>query len=317
MAKGGQSVRQTQSGTQSNFHNSTSNNSQMLDPSSQAYVDWQRGVAQQGVNAAQGAPNLADMYRVLGGMGSGGGGGGFGGGVPNVGMFTDSVKQFMNPYIQNVVDATKGEFGAMRDQATTDANAMATRAGAFGGSRAAAYLGARQGELDRAQGSQIAGLLSGGYDKASDNAFNMINAQSNAASAGGAGAAAANANDLARAQFMFNAYDRINQISDPLNRYSGMLGLANAGMGPTGWNQNTSTSGNERGGFTNNMSQQMPSNTFGNLLGAGLSIGSMFLPGGGLVRAAAGALPQVSPGMAGGGNGFTGGYMLPPGGIFR
>jgi len=74
-----------------------------------------------------------------------------------------AIAQLMNPYTQNVINATHGQFDKLRDQAALGANDAATRAGAFGGDRAALMKGARLGEIDSAEGSNIANLLQGGY----------------------------------------------------------------------------------------------------------------------------------------------------------
>ena len=83
------------------------------------------------------------------------------------GPLTDAaISDAMNPYIGNVIDGVRGEFDNLRGQSLADSNAQATAAGAFGGSRHGVMAGARLGELDRAQASQIGGLLNQGYNNA-------------------------------------------------------------------------------------------------------------------------------------------------------
>lgn len=113
------------------------------DQASQAYIDQMRQQGQQAAGTAMG------------------GGPFFTGPISQ-----EQIQGAMNPYIQNVVDATRGEFDHLRQQALNGSNQEATMAGAFGGARHGVMAGARMGELDRAQGSQIAGLLHGGYQNA-------------------------------------------------------------------------------------------------------------------------------------------------------
>lgn len=83
------------------------------------------------------------------------------------GPLTDqNIQDAMNPYMDNVIGGVRGEFDHLRGQAGLDMNAAATSGGAFGGSRHAVATGARMGELDRAQTSQIGGLLHQGYGQA-------------------------------------------------------------------------------------------------------------------------------------------------------
>jgi hypothetical protein len=76
------------------------------------------------------------------------------------------ASQYMNPYQQQVIDATRGEYDHLRGQASMASDQAATQAGAFGGSRHGIMEGARLGEIDRAQGSTIADLLASGYNNA-------------------------------------------------------------------------------------------------------------------------------------------------------
>jgi len=157
------------------------------DAASQGYIDRMR-------RAATGAAGVAT-----------GGGPYFTG--PQTQSIQDQVSPFMNPYISNVVDATRGEFDFLRNQASVDANQQATQAGAFGGSRHGVAEGTRLGALDRAQTSQIADLLSGGYN----NALSM-------------------GTDYAERQRQL----REQQMQEPLWRQNQALQFYNMGMGPVG-----------------------------------------------------------------------------------
>lgn len=75
----------------------------------------------------------------------------------------DATQQLMNPYLQQVLDAYRAEFGHGSDMLRKNVNSAATSAGAFGGDRAALEQGALQGELGRAYGGHVAGLLQGGF----------------------------------------------------------------------------------------------------------------------------------------------------------
>jgi len=157
------------------------------DPQSQQFINAMRRQAMQGQSAAMG------------------------GGPFFTGPLTQTpgemAEPFMNPYMQNVVDATRGEFDALRRQASTQAQQQATGAGAFGGSRAAVLQGARMGELDRAQGSQIAGLLSSGYQNALQQGMGFAESQ--------------------------RALQQ-QQMMEPLFRNQQALQFMNLGMGPMG-----------------------------------------------------------------------------------
>jgi hypothetical protein len=297
MSKGAQTTRQTQagtnSGTQSQQFNNAASNSQMLDPNSQAYVDWQRNLAQQGVNAGAAGPDTSGMMGVLNQFGQ-----------PEMDM-TSRINSLMDPYMANVVNATRGEYDHMRDAASMNANQLATQAGAFGGSRHGVMEGARLGEIDRAQGSQIAGLLSGGFGNAMNAAIGMRGQDQ--------------ANNLNRAQFMFGAQDHLRNLNDPMMRAGQALGVANLGMGPTGWMQNSTNSGSQNGSsagtYSGNQSTTVPGQTFmqtlGQLGGLGLGIGSMFMGGGG--GSIFGATPSPGQGVIGSPPPFRPGVMQGPG----
>lgn len=123
-------------------------------------------------------------------------------------MFTgqltpEQIQQAMNPYLEQVVGATRGEFDHLRGRASVDANQAATMAGAWGGSRHGVMEGARLGELDRAQASTIADLHASGYQDA-----------------------------LAFAEHQRQLRER--QMQEPLFRAQQGLNFMNLGMGPTG-----------------------------------------------------------------------------------
>lgn len=86
-----------------------------------------------------------------------------------------AMQRFMNPYQQQVVDASNANFAKTNQIVGTQADSAATAAGAFGGSRAAVVKGAAQGEAQGAHDQQIAGLLDQGYSNAQTQAGNAAN----------------------------------------------------------------------------------------------------------------------------------------------
>lgn len=159
-----------------------------VDPRSQGYIDNMRTTARRASGVALNNPGSfvpgADPRSI-----------------------EEQAAPFMNPYLSNVVDATRGEFDHLRNQALIGANQQATAAGAFGGSRAAAMAGARMGELDRAQASTIAGLHQSGWD--------------NAVQQG-----------LGYSEYVRALQER--QAQEPLFRQQQAMNFLNLGMGPVG-----------------------------------------------------------------------------------
>lgn len=86
-----------------------------------------------------------------------------------------AINRLMNPYQQGVIDQLGGAYDRMRQKSLLDTNAQATRSGAFGGDRAALLAGERLGEIDRAQGDQVANLLYGGFNDAMGRAGSIAN----------------------------------------------------------------------------------------------------------------------------------------------
>lgn len=128
------------------------NQTSAVDPATAAYVQQVRGMAMGGMGGPQ---QYTGLYRPQ----------------PQTAGFlgTDPgqlAEQYMNPYQSQVIDATRGEYDHLRDQASMATDQAATQAGAFGGSRHGIAEGARLGEIDRAQGAQISGLLQSGYNNA-------------------------------------------------------------------------------------------------------------------------------------------------------
>lgn len=161
---------------------------QQLDPHSKEFVREMRNRARAGEEVALNTPGSFFIG-------------------PSDQSISEIIRPFMNPYIADVVGGVRGEFDHLRGAARVDANQGATAAGAFGSPRAALERGARLGELDRAQTSQIAGLLSTGFQ--------------NAVSQG-----------LGYQEYQRNLRERAAR--EPLFRAQQAQQMLNLGLGPTG-----------------------------------------------------------------------------------
>lgn len=86
-----------------------------------------------------------------------------------------AMQKFMDPYQSGVIDQLNNQYGMQRAQTSSDINAQATAAHAFGGSRHGVAEGMALGELGRAQGQQVAGLLDTGFNNGMNRAGQMAN----------------------------------------------------------------------------------------------------------------------------------------------
>lgn len=153
----------------------------------------------------------------------------------------EMAEAFMNPYQEQVIGGIRGEFDHLRDQALMGTNQQATQAGAFGGSRAAVMAGARMGELDRAQTSQIGNFLHGGYQNAMNQGVGFAEMQ----------------RQLQQQQQM-----------EPLWRQQQAMNMMNLGMGPHGYSMS------QQGGGSNAMGSAIGGATVGSAFGVpGAAIG--------------------------------------------
>jgi hypothetical protein len=174
---------------------------QQLDPSSRHYVERMRNWAVPGARSVMDQP------------------GSFFAG-PDQRSIAEQAAPFMNPYQQQVIDATRGEFDHMRAQAMQGVNAQATQAGAFGGSRHGVMAGTRLGELDRAQGQQIGNMLHQGWNQSVQQG-------------------------LGYSEYQRSLRER--QMQEPIFRQQTGLSLLNLGMGPVGMQQATQMPSNRFG----------------------------------------------------------------------
>jgi len=270
---------------------------QVLDPETQAYVnEFQRPLAEQGAEAAlEGGPFFADMtdtqragIEAL--QGISGQLGGFGGAledyisgiqlpeisVPSIGglgfeatMFDPAqAEAFFNPYAEGAINVAQNE---RRAQDAQRANQLATRQGAFGGSRSAIFEAeaARQAEIDRAQQMMQAqdlamqtsmGAHEGFENRGLQGAMAELQARTAAAGFGTQASIAAGEQALGQAQLGLQGFglglqglgmggnlagqliqagemERMinqNQMQEPLFRHRQALDFANSGLGPYG-----------------------------------------------------------------------------------
>lgn len=236
-----------------------------LDPRTQRYVDRGRRMAQLGsrrIMAGQGGlmgPSMAMRSRLREIEGAGGAGLDYysdlmqraGGAMDNLGfamgpLDPSQLDAYMNPYLDKVGGAVRGEFGHLRDVADTKAMQEATGAGAGFGSRAAVMRGERAGQLDRAQATTMADIYSGGFKEAMANLMqDRTRTGQLALGMGGLGAQAAGAGsqfELMRGQAGLQGREmmralRERNINEPLWRYQQAMNLRNLGMGPYGSSQ--------------------------------------------------------------------------------
>lgn len=76
------------------------------------------------------------------------------------------VENYFNPYEQSVVQGLMGDFSSQRAEAARSAADMATKGGAFGGSRSAVLQAALMGDVSDREASTLANVRMGGYQNA-------------------------------------------------------------------------------------------------------------------------------------------------------
>jgi len=232
-------------------------NERALDPQSQAFVDQMRAQAQQGAGVATGTPGNF----FLGPTGE---------------SIESMIAPFMNPYQDQVIGGVNQQFDQLRGQANVDVNQGATAAGAFGGARHGVAQGTRLGELDRAQTSQIGGLLSSGFQ-----------------------------NSLQQGM-QFSEYNRALRervAQEPLFRQQMAQSFMNSGLGPTGF---TDTNTQTQRGSTLGAITGLAGAVGGALIGGpgGAAAGAQLGGGGSQFQPVPFNPPQFFP--QGGGNPVTG-----------
>jgi len=79
---------------------------------------------------------------------------------------TQGIDQFFNPYQQDVIGGVQGDFDRQRAYAMQQSNDLATRAGAFGGSRAEVANQMGQRDIGLNEANVLAGLRQSGWQQA-------------------------------------------------------------------------------------------------------------------------------------------------------
>jgi hypothetical protein len=167
-----------------------------LDPASQRHIDAMR---RQGLQSSQDTLGMGPLTAGY-----------------NVGDIGQMVSQYMNPYTQQVIGGLERGYDQMRTDASAQADQGAIAAGAFGGSRHGVTEGRRLGEIDAAQGSQIAGLLSNQFNTAMSTGLNQAELQRQI---------------------------QTQQLQDPLRRREAAMRFMQGSTGPTGSTTTTKESG--------------------------------------------------------------------------
>lgn len=191
-----------------------------------------------------------------------------------------AMGKLMNPYQDQVVSALNDQYGRDQSAVTAHTNDVATKAGAFGGSRHGVAEGIAQGQLSNNHMGQVAGVLQDGYNNAQGVAGQL-------ASMGLSGANGA----AGMGEYMRNV------AQENANPEAARLGLLTSGMagGGTASGQQTQTT-------------QQPGSSFLQNLGGVASLGAGIF-GGPLGKFASGLFnrnkgPQVSTTPAYGPTGY-------------
>jgi hypothetical protein len=262
-----------------------------LDPETQQYVDWSRGVTQRGVDTIGGmGPMFAgpDWQSRMGARQVAGLGGfandprfqqymqGMQGMAGMAGRAQEqwgpeAMQRLMDPYNQQVISGLNAQWDRSGRQAQIGVGQNAALQGAFGGSRHGVAEGVAANLNEQGRNQQIGEALSQGYYGA-QNQFNqdrMLAQQQAMGGLGGIfqGGQYGNAWDLQRGQANMQSgeYMRALQermMQEPMFRAQMQAQMANAGVGPYGTTSTEHTSGNFLGG----------------LLGAGM-LGAQLIPG--------------------------------------
>jgi hypothetical protein len=199
-----------------------------LDPRSERFLQSMRGTARSAAATALGDPNKSFF----------------------TGQFTQTPEEmaspFFNPFQERVVGGVQSAFDRLRDQSATNVSQAATAGGAFGGSRHGVAQGIRAGELDRAEGQQIGGLLQSGFQNALGMGLNFAERQRQL---------------------------REQQLQEPLFRQQNALNFMNLGMGPVGQTQTlTEPGGSPLGGALGGAQIGSAFGPWGALAGGGLGL---------------------------------------------
>lgn len=131
-----------------------------IDPRTQQYLGQSR---QQALQQAQAGPNqfLTQAGEGYGGLAS-----------SNLGFAQQrgmgGIEDYYNPYQQEVIGGMQSDFDRQRQMAQRSGQQMATRQGAFGGSRSAILEAELMGGVNRNEAQALGQLRYGGYSQAGD-----------------------------------------------------------------------------------------------------------------------------------------------------
>jgi hypothetical protein len=136
-------------------------------------------------------------------------------------LLDGGLDRYLNPYQSKVTDAYTTDFDETAGQTRAMQAAQAAANGAFGGSRYGIQEAQTEGELSRARASGLAGILQGGYDRATSLADADANRAQQAAIQSAANRLAATQAQLSQASLLGN----LGTTSDANNRANlGLLG---------------------------------------------------------------------------------------------
>lgn len=108
-----------------------------------------------------------DQFREYGNLGMGG--------ARALGGDTAAIRSMMNPYESEVMASLDPAYARAREGALSSIASQATRAGAFGGSRAAIMQGQALGDLAQQQAQTQAGMRYQGFNDAMSRAYQLAN----------------------------------------------------------------------------------------------------------------------------------------------
>lgn len=146
-------------------------------------------------------------------------------GAGAAGLMDQGLSQYLNPYQKNVTDAYSADFDANAGKVRAAQAAMGAKNQAFGGSRYGIQEAQTEGELGRARASGLAGILQGGFDRATglaDSDANRRQGANNLNAQLGTQVGLSNADAMNRG--IFANLDSMNQASGRSLQAAGLFG---------------------------------------------------------------------------------------------
>lgn len=192
-----------------------------------------------------------------------------------------SIQQFMDPYTQNVVNATQAQFNNQNAQAAQSTNANAAKIGALTGDRSQVAQGVLAGQQQLAQAPVIAGLYNQGYQTSAQTAgqaASLANQNAGLASSIGGQAQQYGQNDIASLLGIGGLQQ--TQQQNVLNaNTANAQAQAQYPFATKQWLASLATGLGGAAGTTGSQSTPGP-NIWSQLLGGGLAAASLFNRGG-------------------------------------